>query len=310
MAFQNTNVGTYPAPGIEGDFASANPRGSMLAGQGAFVSGPNGVVVGRFARAANATGIVTNNDPGVPSRIGFVHKDQLVGITPYLGVSGMTVLPGVEITLHDSGDFLVRFAAGATVGQKVFASYADGSAIAGNAGGTVPGATVTASAGGTATANTTNGSNQLAVTAIASGNAPMVGDLVTGTGIPANSTITAVPGTPTGNYTLSQNATATGTGVTVTVASNKMVVSAVASGALAAGQPISGTNVAANTTIASMGTATGGVGTYTLSSQQTFASTTVTALGGYETKWYVDGDPSGPGNTIAAGALGMISTRG
>lgn len=309
MTFQ-TSVGQLPAPGIEGDFASANPRGSMLAGQGYLVSGPLGVIVGRFARAANATGIVTNADPGVPSRIGFVHKDQIVGITPYLGVSGLTVLPGIEITLHDSGDFLARFAAGATIGQKVFASYLDGSAIAGTAGGTVAGATVTASAGGVFTASTTNGSPTLTISAVTSGQLS-VGDTVTGTGIPANTTITALgTGTGgTGTYTMSANASATGT-PTVTAASNKMVVSAVASGTLAAGQPVSGTNVTAGTTITNVGTATGGVGTYTLSVQQTFASTTVTALGGVETKWWVDGDPSGPGTTIASGALGMISTRG
>lgn len=309
MVFQ-TSVGSAQAPGIEGDFASANPRGSMLAGQGSLISGPLGVIVGRFARAANATGLVTNADPGTPSRIGFVHKDQLVGITPYLGVSGLTVLPGVEITLHDSGDFLARFAAGATIGQKVFASYTDGSAIAGAAGGTVAGASVTASAGGVFTAATTNASNQLTISAVTSGQLS-VGDTVTGTGIPALTTITAFgTGTGgTGTYTMSANATATGT-PTVTAASNKMVVSAVSSGALAAGQPVSGTNVTAGSTITNVGTATGGVGTYTLSVQQTFASTAVTSLGGVETRWYVDGDPSGPGATIAAGTLAMISTRG
>jgi hypothetical protein len=310
MVFQ-TSVGAAPAPGIEGDFASANPRGSMLAGQGYLISGPLGVIVGRFARAANATGLVTNGDPGVPSRIGFVHKDQLVGITPYLGVSGLTVLPGVEITLHDSGDFLARFAAGATIGQKVFASYADGSAIAGTAGGTVAGAVVTGAAGGVFTATTATNTS-LVVTAVTSGYLS-VGDTITGTGIPAATTIVSQTSGTTGGagtYVLSQATTASASGVTVTAASNKMIVSGVTSGTLAAGQPISGTNVTAGSTITNVGTATGGVGTYTLSVQQTFASTAVTALGGYETRWYVDGDPSGPGNTIAAGTLAMISTRG
>lgn len=65
-----------------------------------------------------------------------------------------------------------------------------------------------------ATANT-NGTTTLAVTG---GATPPVGSTVTGSGIPAGTTITAQPsGGGAGNYTMSQAATATATGVAVTI---------------------------------------------------------------------------------------------
>jgi hypothetical protein len=212
MTFQTT-VNLDPAIGIEGDFPSANPRASMLAGEGQLRAGPNGVTIGRFAWANLTTGLVNNGAFAGASRIGFVHKTQIALIGPYLGGSTMLVPPGYEITLHDAGDFLVRFAAGATVGQKVFASYADGSAVGAATGSPTTNAGITA--------NTTSGSPTLTVTAN-SGAPVVVGQPVSGTGIPAGTTITAL-GTGTGGagtYTMSANATATGTGVTVTASTN------------------------------------------------------------------------------------------
>jgi len=127
-------VYAQPAPAIEGDFASANPRRSMLAGPGALVAGPTGVIVGRFAFARNSDGLVRNATWGVAERVGFVHRDQPVVITPWLGQASMTVMSGLEITLHDGGDFWARFAAGATIGQEVFVLDADGTAVAGAVG--------------------------------------------------------------------------------------------------------------------------------------------------------------------------------
>lgn len=42
----------------------------------------------------------------------------------------MLIPKGFGVTLYDGGDFWARFAAGAQIGQKVFASIADGSVIA------------------------------------------------------------------------------------------------------------------------------------------------------------------------------------
>jgi len=229
MGFQKT-VNTFPAPAIEGDFASINPKASMLAGEGSLTAGAVGVTVGKFARAKNSDGTVTNAHPGVACRLGFVGRDQPALITIWLAASSMLVQPGLDVTLHTGGDFWGRFAAGAAIGQKVFASYADGSLIAGTAG------------------------------------SPPTGAVVTG----------AIAGTT-------------------------LTVSAVASGELAVGDPISGSGVTAGTYITALGTGTGGTGTYTVSASQTAASTTITALGAEETGFTVQ-------SAAAAGELAKIST--
>ncbi len=230
-----TVVNTDPAYAIEGDFASANPRASLLAGIGALTSALIGVTVGRFARAKNSDGTVTNGDPGVPSRLGFVHRDQPAIITDFLGGATLLVPASQPVTLFDAGDFWCRFAAGAVIGQKVYAYYSNGTAYAGAAGAPPQGADVTAS--------TTNGSPTLTVTAVVSG-------------------------------------------------------------ALAVGDPITGTNIPAGTYIQALGTGTGGAGTYTMSANATgtAAGTDVTAAGAKETPWYVH-------SAAAAGELAMISTR-
>jgi hypothetical protein len=191
-------VNTDPAPAVEGDFASANPRASMLtfAGGGLF-AGAAGVIVGRFARAKVSDGTVTNGDPGAASRIGFVHRAQPSLITGWLQESTMTVPAGLEITLHDEGDFWCRFAGGATVGQKVFANYSDGTAVAGTAGSPPQAAAFTAAIAGTT----------MTVSAVASGTLG-VGDVVVGATV-AGTVITALgTGTGgTGTYTVSPTQT-------------------------------------------------------------------------------------------------------
>ena len=76
----------------------------------------------------------------------------------------------------------------------------------------------------------------------------------------------------TGNATsLEGIAVVTGFGTNTT-----LTVTAVTSGVLAIGQTLTGTNLGAGTTITAFGTGTGGVGTYTVSVNNTFASTTIT----------------------------------
>jgi hypothetical protein len=143
MAGFQRSVNSDPSPAVEGDFASANPRASMLAGAGALVAGPLGVTVGRFAWALNSTGVVTTAKPGGAARIGFVGRNQTSLITAWLGEASMVVQSGINITLHRSGDFWGRFAAGAAIGQKVFASDTDGTLLADAAGATPVGYTET-----------------------------------------------------------------------------------------------------------------------------------------------------------------------
>jgi len=91
-----------------------------------------------------------------------------------------------------------------------------------------------------------------------------------------------------GSTTFTLSTTATGTGVTTTAgtptgltyqnANQTMSVTAVASGTLYLGQTVVGTGIAANTIITALGTGTGGVGTYTVSSGQYIGSQTMYML--------------------------------
>lgn len=214
MSGFQTSVSVEPAYAVEGDFASANPRASLLAGIGALTAAAAGVLVGRFARALNSNGTVTNGDPGGASRLGFVHRDQPAIITAFLGAATLLVPTGSPVTLFDAGDFWCRFAAGAVIGQKVYANNADGSATAA--------ATGTPPQGAEVTATTVNASPTLTVTAVTSG-ALALGDVLTGTDIPAGAKIIAF-GTGTGGvgtYTMSANATGSASGTDVTASGAK-----------------------------------------------------------------------------------------
>lgn len=200
------SINTDPAPAIEGDFASANPRASLLAGPGELTAGALGVIVGRFAWALNSNGQVSNAYPGgtgVVARLGFVHRNQPAVITAWLGESTMTVNPGLEMTLFDMGDFWARFVAAVTPGQKVFVNYATGLAVGGTAG--------TAPDGATFLATTVSGSPNL--TAVGAG--AVAGAPISGTGIPAGAYLVSV-NAGAATAVMSANASASGTGVTVT----------------------------------------------------------------------------------------------
>lgn len=69
--------------------------------------------------------------------------------------------------------------------------------------------------------------------------------------------------------------------VTGSISGTVLTVTAVTSGTLGVGAVLSGTNVTPGTTITSLGTGTGGTGTYNLSVASTAASTTITTTNGY-----------------------------
>lgn len=89
---------------------------------------------------------------------------------------------------------------------------------------------------------------------------------------------------------------------TGTIAGTTLTVSAVASGALAVGQVISGAGVTAGTKITALGTGTGGTGTYTVDTSQTASSTTISAG-----KAKVAYDSVSGAFTITAGTPGAAS---
>ena len=139
MTFQTT-IKAQQAPAVEGDFASANPRASVLAGEGAFIAGTAGATVGRFAWA-DAAGLVTNVGSGAPT--GFIHREMNALITTFLGAASMVIPAGLIVTLMAAGDFWVKTLTTATVGQKVFASNTTGEIKTGTAGATISGYTET-----------------------------------------------------------------------------------------------------------------------------------------------------------------------
>lgn len=190
MTFQ-AQVNLQPAPACEGDFASANPRGTVLAGAGALVAGANGLVIGQFAWA-DANGACSNTGQGVPT--GYVHREMQGLITAFLAEFGVTIPQGLAVTLYSHGDFWDKTTTTATKGQKVFASMLDGTTATATAASTIVSASFTGSFA----------TNVLTVTAVASGTLA-VGSLVIGTGVPAGTYIASqTGGTPggVGTYTL------------------------------------------------------------------------------------------------------------
>lgn len=143
MTFQ-TQVNAQQAPAIAGDFASSNPRASVVAPEGGFVAGAAGVTVGRFAWVGvDGLTVLNTAASGVPN--GFVHREQQALIPTYLAESGNVIPVGRPVTLQRTGDYFVTATVGAAaVGQKAFAKLADGTAQFANAGATVAGFVETA----------------------------------------------------------------------------------------------------------------------------------------------------------------------
>lgn len=137
-------------------------------------------------------------------------------------------------------------------------------------------ASVTASIGATFT-GTASGTN---LTASSVTGVIHAGDTITGTGITGTVTIVSqTSGTTGGAGVYVTSASTTASAASVTATSTTMDVTVVASGALAVGQEITGTNVTVGTFIAAMNAGTtGGIGTYTVTQAQQVASETMTAV--------------------------------
>lgn len=280
MSFQQS-VNLQPAPAVAGDFASGNPRASVLAGAGAFIAAALGAIVGRFAWA-DTTGLVSNS--GGNGTLGFIHRDQQALISTYLAQNSNTVPSGFPVTLMNGGDFWASFAAGATRGQKVFASYEDGTAVAGTAGTAPTGGVVTGVIGGTAAtsiigvvgtasvgANCTGSiSGTVLTVASAVGGVFRVGQTLSGPGgssdpVTTGTTIvslgTGTGGTGTYNVSVSQ----TSTSATITATDTNIDITAVTAGTVVAGRVLTEAGLALGTTIVAQisGTA-GGAGVYSI----------------------------------------------
>jgi len=317
-------MNAQPAIGIEGDWASANARFSQLTQEAPIFAGPNGVTVGRFAWLNG--NLVQNKFGG--GRLGFVHRDQPSLIVPqgfsnWLPSSTMIVPPGLEVVMFDDCDVLVRFAGGATPGQKVYANYADGTAIAAATGSA---STITASAFATVATTTLSctgsiSGNLLTVSALGaghlypgsilagSGGSNGVG-LITGTQVLAQVT-PLLSGEATGGigrYYLNYDyGVSTVQSSTITGNIGILTITTTAATTWGVGVTVTATGLAATITAdASNGfglTGTGGTGTYATSPDTAASTGTLTGATDVETNWFVD-------TYAGAGELAKISQRG
>ena len=299
-----TQVQRELAPAVEGDFPSMNPRSFVLAGPAGLVAGSTGVTVGRFAWV-DSDG-VTAYSRGTANRApdGVVPREYNALITQYLGESSMTVPTGFMVELMNSGDIWVLNTgpSACVVNDAVYATYATGAITTGSA---ATGASVTGSIGATFTATAGVDTTQLVVTSVTG--LISIGEEVSGTGITAGTTILSqVSGTTGGAGTYQLSATNTATAATVTSFGNVLKVTAVGSGALYVGDPISGSGVPSGAVLASqVSGAANGIGVYTITIPATAyaASTTVTVVGGVLTNFKCK-------SAAAVGELVKISTQG
>jgi hypothetical protein len=166
------------------------------------------VTIGKFVFASASDGSTVKNS-GRLIPLGLAMRDCLSSITTFLAETSNTNLTGSPVSIAESGEFYVNCVGASTLGQKVFASYIDGSVSANAEGATIESAVVTA-----AISTTT-----MTVSAVTSGTLA-VGQRITGTGVTAQTYITALgTGTgETGTYTVSASQTVSST--TITAASS------------------------------------------------------------------------------------------
>lgn len=130
---------------FEGAFAQYNPVynpgynppfATLTLGLGTR-AGSLGVLQGRFGWADPDTGFVTNT-PVVGGAPYIVQPDVRGGysrVTFDEVVKAWRIRAGLPVTLFTDGPFWLRFAGGAFVGARVYASNVDGAAISGNTAG-------------------------------------------------------------------------------------------------------------------------------------------------------------------------------
>jgi hypothetical protein len=299
MSFQK-QTNQQPAPGIAGDFATTNPRATVVAGPGALVAGVGGLTCGLFGWCDPATfSVVTNAGAGAPN--GFVHNAHNALITQYLAETSLIIPQGFEVgDLFDAGDFWVvnNGTTPATPGQKAYANNSNGQASFA-ATGTPP---TGASATGVVTAGTATVTGSIAIVpgaagvagqtapgilTVTAGSGLVIGATLSGGAIISGTTIVAqLTGTAGGTGTYQVSVPQTVSSLSITATWGILTISGSVTGAFAVGQTISGTSVVAGTFITALGTGTGGDGTYILSNNTAVSSTTITAYSATETGWY------------------------
>lgn len=298
MSGFQTQAAYNPAPAVEGDFASTNPRTTVLAGAAALVCGALGAVVGRFAWLSYSQ-VDSDNAPAVVNTFGtgpvagFIHREQQGLIEQYLQESTMLVPAGFPITVFDGGDFWVKNngTTPAMINQKVYANYADGKATAGPTG-QPNGATTSAGSIAAATSGFVGSivGNVLNVTAVNSGTI-YPGTTISGTDVVSGSKIVSqLSGTPggIGTYAVSIPDQDVDPGTVISGTYGVFTAGGTITGVFGVGDTLTGMNINDTTTITQQLTGpAGGAGTYAVDVNAVISSTTITAATNVETKWIV-----------------------
>jgi hypothetical protein len=289
-------VSSQPAPGVAGDFASANPRFWYDAGPSGLVAGPNGATVGLFAWASppvdgdGAPAAVSNNGSGPVT--GFVARRQGEAlITTYLADASNVIQPGFAMELAIGGDFWVTNsgASQALPGMKAYANFANGQITFALTGTPTTGGTSTASTVAEETASVTGSiaGDILTVTAVGSGTL-YPGGVLSGTNVATGTVIESQIGGTVGGvgtyYVSIPEQTVAST--TITEEYGLLTIGGTVAGNFGIGDVLTGTDVTAGSTIATAISGTGGAGTY-VTQYQTVNSTAVNvSAANVETKWY------------------------
>lgn len=287
-------VNSQPAPAVEGDFCSTNPRYSVNAGPGGIVAGSS-LIVGRAAWVSPP--LDGDNFPAVANSFGagnitgILHREQQALFTAYLQETSMQVPAGFNVTLMASADLWVKNngSTNAQVGQKAYANFADGKFSFAATGAATSGATST----GTIAAETGSWTGSIA------GNIMTVAGAVTGLVVPGG--ILSGTNVITGTQVLSQiSGTANGDGTyyvstygtvaATTISETYGLFTAVSglTGTYAVGDVLAGSGgggVTTGTQITGFGTATGGLGTYYVQTTQAVTSSSITSVLNVETPW-------------------------
>lgn len=287
-------VNSQPAPAVAGDFASTNPRSSVLAG-------PNGLVAGTslfVGRAAWATPPLDGdgfpavcNSFGSGNITGILHREQQGLFTQYLQEFSMQVPQGFNITLMASADLWVKNdgATVAEVGQKAYANFADGKFQFAATGAALAGATAT----GTISAQTGSWTGSIAgdvmtVTGAVTG-LVVPGGILSGTGVlTGTQVLSQISGTPNGDGTYYVSLSQTVAATTISETYGLFTAVSAQTGTWAVGDVLAGSGgggVTAGTKITGFGTGTGGLGTYYVQTTQTVTSTAITSVLNVETSW-------------------------
>jgi hypothetical protein len=306
QAFQS-QVYVSPAPAVEGDACSTNPRHSFLAGPGGLVADTGGLYIGRFAWVTYGMGdsdlapSIATQTTGGGTVAGLVHREQQGMIIPYLQEAGMFIPGGQPVTLWESGDMWVKnnnATAACTVGLKAYAQFGTGKVLfaATSTAGTVQNTAfsiVTVTTPSATLATITNG-----VMTIPTGSTTAgffyPGTILTsgGTIVSGTYVVAQLSGTAGGVGTYSLSVPQTQTSATISGSYGLLTTTGTQTGSFVPGQVVTAASdaLSSGTTVMAMYptgalTGTGALGTYVVNISQAHSTGTIVGASTYETNW-------------------------